>query len=94
MAYGIEIFNSSGVKVLELSNRVPRFVQNGTGTVAASSTSTVSVTGMQNNDSWNVFVYESGSGFAGLTVTKNTGSFTITNTYTFSRTYYYWVVRS
>lgn len=93
MAYGIEIFNSSGTKILELSNRVARFVQNGSGTVAASSSTNVTVTGMQNNDSWNVFLSGGGSFFP-LTFTKNSGYFTITNSAAFSIGYNYWVVRS
>ena len=77
MAYGIEIFNSSGVKVLELSNRVARFVAKGSATTSSTGTVTVSITGMENNDSWDVIGFA--GGLARIQIQKSTGSFTITS---------------
>lgn len=79
MAYGAEVFNSSGTKILELSSRVARLAAQGQATTTnngSSNTVTVSITGMLNNDSWEVVAF-SGS-IAGVKVSKNTGSFTIT----------------
>ena len=95
MAYGIEVFNSSGTKVLELSNRVARFVQTGNGqAVNASSSVNISVTGMQNNDSWDVIVMSETSGFITFTISKNTGYFTVTNNSGLNTTISYWVLRT
>lgn len=79
MAYGAEVFNSSGTKILELSSRVARLAAQGQATTTnngSSNTVTVSITGMLNNDSWEVVAF-SGS-LAGVKVAKSTGSFTIT----------------
>ena len=100
MAYGIEIFNSSGTKIIELSSRVDRFVQAGTLTTSGG-TATVTVTGMANNDSWVVLRALNQGLSIGSTVTKTTNSFTLTQqsavsgtTDTTARTWNYWVVRT
>ena len=100
MAYGLEIYNASGNTVLSYTSRVTRFVQYGTVTVSASSSSDVTVVGMENNDSWDVFLDLNASTWATLvggntiTVTLNTGFFTITNLRTSSSTVTYWVLRT
>lgn len=100
MAYGAEIFNSSGVKILELSSRVARFVQAGTLTTSGGY-ATVTITGMQNNDSWTVLRALNQGLSIGSTITKTTNSFTLEQRTalsgtldTTSRTWNYWVVRS
>jgi hypothetical protein len=94
MAYGAEIFNSSGVKVLELSNRVARFVQAGTVTLPASGSVAVTVPGAANNDSWSAFhTLEVGAG-ANVTYAKSTNTFTFYNSAAASYTLLYWIIRS
>jgi len=96
MAYGIEVFNSSGVKVLELSNRVAHFVVTGSITVAAGATSNVTVSGLQNNDSWLVIISddEDNTSYLPYTITKYSGYFSIYNQAGISITYFYWVLKS
>ena len=94
MAYGIEIFNSSGVKVLELSNRVARFVQYGTVVVPANGSVDVTVPGAANNDSWSAFHTLSFGVGANMTYTKSTNTFTFYNSAGASYTLYYWIIRS
>jgi len=94
MAYGLEIYNSSGNTVLSYTSRVARFVQNGAVTVNAFSNTTVTVTNMVNNDSWDVFLASADSGFIDIRYTLNTGFFQATNNTAYSSTVQYWVVRS
>jgi len=94
MAYGIEIFNSSGVKVLELSNRVARFVQYGTATIPANGSVAVTVPGAENNDSWSAFHTLSTGVAANITYTKSTNTFTFYNSAFASYTLLYWIIRS
>lgn len=96
MAYGAEVFNSSGTKILELSNRVAHFVVTGSITVTAGNTSSVTVSGMQNNDTWLVIVADSSSSVALsiYTVTKSTNSFSIYNQMGIDITYNYWVLKA
>lgn len=99
MSYGVQVFNSSGTKILDISDRLSRLAQ--TGTFSAGDTSsteaTVTVTGMANDDSWIVFVVESGGGtlFTGGTVTKSTNQFTFRGYQgTGTKTYTYYVAKS
>jgi len=98
--YGAEFSNSSGRITLSLIDRVERFVvANTTPLLAANGGSIfVPVSGMTNNDSWNVYAGVNGNpgsvNSSFFTVTKSTGGFTITNTYSSSTAYDYWVLRT
>jgi len=96
MAYGVEVFNSSGNKVLELSNRVAHFVTTGSITIPAGSTSNVTVSGLQNNDSWLVIISDdvASTAFLSYVVTKYSGYFSIYNQAGSSITYLYWVLKA
>jgi hypothetical protein len=98
MAFGVEIYNASGNTVLSYTSRVPRFSLYGTTTITGTSNTNVTVIGMQNNDSWDVFL-DSGNllfrpGAQTVTVTLNTDFFTIRNFTTTSANVFYWVLRS
>jgi|APGre2960657404_1045060.scaffolds.fasta_scaffold132463_2 hypothetical protein len=56
MAYGVEVYRANGNTVLSYTSRVPRFVQSGTFVLRGANTTNTTVTGMANNDSWNVFL--------------------------------------
>ena len=93
--YGLEVYNSSAIKVLSISDRVGRFVISGSTTIDANSSSFVPIPGMQNNDTWNVLgVGGLELGGAGPTFTKSSGGFTITNPSSQQQTFNYWVVNA
>lgn len=52
MAYGLEVFNSAGTKILGQTDRVMRVVATGTVSVNKNSYVDITVTGMANDDSW------------------------------------------
>lgn len=54
MAYGLEVYNAAGTKVVSYTDRLVRFVATGTVTANASGYADVTVTGMANNDTWGV----------------------------------------
>ncbi len=59
MAYGIEIKNASDQVIMTFTSRKGRFAANGTtGTVPADGYVDVYVSGMENDDSWSVFVQD------------------------------------
>lgn len=97
--FGLEVYNASSQTLITLTDRLARFVQTGTiVTATATESVTVSVPGMQNNDSWNVFIL-SWPGLVGAysyEITKNTGSFTLQrgNINYGTLEYVYWVARS
>ena len=102
--YGAEFRNSSGKLILSLVDRVERFVKTGTTPPIPpyGGSTFVSVSGMQNNDSWNVYAGVNGPPESltrnPFSVTKSTGGFTITNLQTGSylpdTAYDYWVLRT
>jgi len=92
MAYGLEVYNSSGNTVLSYTSRVPRFVQSGTFTVNTSVRANIAVSGMENNDSWNVFLQPLLSTWVNLKYSKNTGFFLVSTSSNTSVSY--WVVRA
>ena len=100
MAYGLQVFNSSGTLVIDVSDRLPRYVSNGlTGSLAYNGFVDVTVTGMTNTDTWIVLAIMSSAISAddptsGFTVAKGTGSFRLTNTYAANSSFYWWVFRS
>jgi hypothetical protein len=99
--YGAEFRNSSGKLILSLVDRVERFVQTGLTPFLANNESHFEpVSGMENNDSWNVYAGVNGSPSSlnsdAFDITKSTGGFTITND-SGSPTavaYDYWVLRT
>jgi hypothetical protein len=93
MAYGLEVYNSSGNTVLAYTSRVTRFVQNGTFLAPNTSNTNITVTGMLNNDSWDVFLAANSTAID-IRYTLNTGFFTATNLSAVSVTVEYWVLRS
>lgn len=77
--YGVEVFNSSGTKVLSITDRVNRFVANGSFTISAGDTSkTITVTGMTNTDSFQIFFTPSGGDSVFISASKGTDQFTCT----------------
>jgi len=77
MAYGLQIKNASDQLVLEISDRVARFVTTGSSSyTTGDSPITVSVTGMANDDTWTVIV-NSSVAHGGIEVVKGSGSFTM-----------------
>jgi len=54
MPYGLEVYNASGVKMVSHTDRLIRFVSTGTVTANSSGYADVTVTGMANNDTWEV----------------------------------------
>lgn len=98
--YGAEFSNSNGYITLSIVDRANRFVVASTsGSVPASGSLFVTVAGMQNNDSWNVFANISGTtgsiSALSFSIAKGTGGFTINNNDSNSaHTYDYWVMRT
>jgi len=97
VSYGIEVNNAAGVNIISMTSRLPRFVVAGTTSANSGQTTTIFVTGMTNNDSWNILVApipSSGPSVLAYDVNKFTGFFTIENTSSVSMSYEYWVIRS
>lgn len=89
--YGVQVWNSSGVKTLDVGSRTGRIVATGSTTLSfpsvssgsfSSDSNTITVSGMQNTDDWAILT-DLGQGdttapyIFNYTVTKNSGSFTI-----------------
>lgn len=95
--FGLQLFNSAGQLILDTSSRVARFVASGTtGSIPVDSYVDIYITGIQNNDSWNVVIdVPLGSGGS---VTVYSGYFRLSNLAsagaTQAATFNYWVVRS
>lgn len=89
--YGLEVYNSSGVKIISPESWLTRFAASGTVTQtinAGATSSAINVSGMQNNNSWDVLISHvnqsmtSASGYVvlnNITVSKYSGYFKITN---------------
>ena len=105
--YGMEVFKSDGTtKLYDTTSRTGRIVASGTtGSIASGSSTTITVTSMQNSTSFNVIVvptvagsgnndFNIFSGYTGIVITKSSGSFTIQNTGSVTNSYKYFVVRS
>ncbi len=54
MAYGLEVYNAAGSKIISVSDRLTRFVTTGTVTVPFNTSVDISVIGLANNDTWGV----------------------------------------
>jgi hypothetical protein len=100
MAYGLQVFNSSGTLIIDVADRLPRYVANGlTGALAYNAYIDITVSGMTNTDTWLVLAIMSNTIAAddptsGFTIVKGTGSFRLTNTYAANSSFYWWVFKS
>lgn len=93
MAFGIEIYAPNGNTIISISSRLPRFGQSGTFTLNANTSTNINVPGMQNNDSWDVFL--TGNTTIEVRTTLNSGFFTAKNlSLSSNSSVNYWVVRS
>lgn len=86
MAFGLQLFNSSGNTILDVSSRLPRVVLSGTtGSMAMGASTNIYSTGFDTSDSWLVIVtvltcdLTGGMGGSYL-VTPNSGYFNLKNT--------------
>jgi len=77
MAYGLQILNSAGLVRLDTTDRVARFVSHHTGSLANGSSTTVTVTGLANDGTWEMLCESDGFGGTKMVGTLNTGSFTV-----------------
>jgi len=89
--HGLEVYNSSGVKIISPDSWLTRFAASGTVTQtinAGATSSAINVSGMQNNNSWDVLISQvnlsltSAVGYVvlnNITVNKYSGYFKITN---------------
>jgi hypothetical protein len=96
---GLEVYAANGEILIDINSRMTRSVTSGTtASIANGASVTVTVTGMQTDDYWQVFV-------APLTppqninarfqdCTRNSGSFTITNNMGAASAFDYVVIRS
>lgn len=55
MSYGLQVWNSSGQLILDVSDRLSRFIQSVTVTLAPGASITVPITGYTTDGTW--FVY-------------------------------------
>lgn len=68
MAYGLEVYNSSGTKIISVADRLTRFVVTGTVSVPYESYADVPISGMADNDTWGVSLSSLGAVFQFSTV--------------------------
>lgn len=86
MAFGVQLFNSSGNIIIDVSSRLPRIVLSGTtGSIAVGSSVNIYCTGFDTSDSWLVIVTVltcdlTGGMGASYLVTPNSGYFNLKNT--------------
>jgi hypothetical protein len=86
MPYGLKVFDSTGNNVrLDTTDRIIRFVAFYTGTTAANSTTTISVSGMTNDGTWGLNDDAYGNIYAALAI--GSGQFTHTNSSSISVAY-------
>lgn len=79
MAYGLKIFNAAGAVRLDTSDRVARYVAHYTGTIANGNSTTISVTGLLDDGTWEMLCEADGFGSTKLVGTINSGSFTVSH---------------
>lgn len=98
--YGLQVFNSSGTVIIDVADRLPRYVANGSiNSLAYNASVNTAISGMTNTDTWLVLAIMSNDIAAddptsGFTIVKGTGSFTLTNTYAANSSFYWWVFKS
>lgn len=94
MAYGIEVYNSSGTKMVGIDSSLGAIVAQGSVTVDAYGTSsTIPITGMEDNDFWSVVLYEEVSSIV-YYATISSGGFVLNNASDSQKTLKYLVVRT
>ena len=82
MAYGLNVWDASGNVRLDTSDREFRYVAFYTGSVSASSSTNVSVSGLTNNGTWGLNETQGSNLFLELSI--GTNQFTVTNTNSFN----------
>ena len=82
MAYGLNVWDASGNVRLDTSNREFRYVAFYTGSVSASSSTNVSVSGLTNDGTWGLNETQGSNLFLELSI--GTNQFTVTNTDSFN----------
>jgi hypothetical protein len=95
--YGLEIYNSTGVLVVAVTSRLPRFVATGTVRVNAGQSATIFISGLQNDDSWDVIVSTEPISSNGVVLASSTvfsGYFVISNNDAYNSDFTYWVLRT
>ncbi len=99
MAYGFQVRNSSGLLITDsLTDKQASAIVSGTVTIGANgTTSSITCLGMTttNQSAIDVLMYDGEMGGTGLTftVTRSSGSFTITNPFASSKTVQYVALR-
>jgi hypothetical protein len=99
MAFGMEVYSSGSVKLIEVSSRCTVSVERGTSaSISTGGFVTINVTGMANNGNWQVFIYPNSApnnlNSDNYSQTINTGSFRIDNDMGVSSTFEYFVLKS
>tara|TARA_R110000803_G_scaffold60363_1_gene119552 strand:+ start:3039 stop:3335 length:297 start_codon:yes stop_codon:yes gene_type:complete len=98
MAYGLQVKNSSGTLIVDLSSRLPRLFQSGvTAAIPVSGSVTVSITGLDTGATWYLsHVPDSGTTYPSYSVVRSANQFVITNLSSSSITggVYWWVFKS
>tara|TARA_R110000787_G_scaffold104873_1_gene212246 strand:- start:479 stop:760 length:282 start_codon:yes stop_codon:yes gene_type:complete len=82
MAYGLNVWDASGNVRLDTSDREFRYVAFYTGSVSASSSTNVSVSGLTNDGTWGLNETQGSNLFLELSI--GTNQFTVTNTNSFN----------
>lgn len=82
MAYGLNVWDASGNVRLDTSDREFRYVAFYTGSVSASSSTNVSVSGLTNDGTWGLNETQGSNLFLELSI--GTNQFTVTNTDSFN----------
>tara|TARA_B110000285_G_C15024793_1_gene563555 strand:- start:916 stop:1197 length:282 start_codon:yes stop_codon:yes gene_type:complete len=82
MAYGLKVWDSSNNIRLDTSDREFRYVAFYTGSVSASSSTNVSVSGLTNDGTWGLNETQGSNLFLELSI--GTNQFTVTNTNSFN----------
>jgi hypothetical protein len=91
MSIGAKIWNSTSGVTLDPTLRMGRVAASGsTGTLANNTSINIFVSGFDNTDFWQAMVVPTDYYYAGFTITKNTGYFTVQNTSGQPVTFSYW----
>ncbi len=99
MAYGLEVYSSGSVKIIEVSSRCTVTVARGTtSSISSGGSTTVNITGLANDGNWQVFVYPSSapnnSSSDNYSQSISTGSFQVNNSMGVSSAFEYFVIKS
>lgn len=101
MSYGVEIYDTSGTKLIGVDSNLAQFFAFGTGTFVSNQTSdTITVTGLQNtSDFYILLAKEDGTPlfYVGATysTSKSTNSFTVSRSgHTAAQDYVYTVIKT